>query len=165
MTGRCQKQTGYYADSQYGKGARQPPSRLASKQRYRMREEGKIPAGRISRAGGARRAGYMHNARMQRRTRSGSARRPGRGGDPGMSHPSHRKGNDVLRTHIPRILSGYEVGQKIKTVTILSHLQKVDGRYELNPTRIGRLLRERDDLRWVQLGVWEKIAEVPEVQA
>ena len=81
-----------------------------------------------------------------------------------MSHPSHRKGNDVLRTHIPRILSGYEVGQKIKTVTILSHLQKVDGRYELNPTRIGRLLRERDDLRWVQLGVWEKIADVPEVQ-
>lgn len=27
-----------------------------------------------------------------------------------------------------------------------------------------RLLRERDDLRWVGLGVWEKIAEVPEAR-
>lgn len=43
MTGRFQKQTGYYADSPAGYGARQPPSMSASRQRYRQRAEGKIP--------------------------------------------------------------------------------------------------------------------------
>lgn len=43
MTGRFQKQTGYYADSPAGRGARQAPSMLVSKRRYRQRAEGKIP--------------------------------------------------------------------------------------------------------------------------
>lgn len=42
MTGRFQKQTGYYADSPAGYGARQAPSMSASRQRYRQRREGKI---------------------------------------------------------------------------------------------------------------------------
>lgn len=43
MTGRFQKQTGYYSDSPAGYGARQAPSMSASRQRYRQRAEGKIP--------------------------------------------------------------------------------------------------------------------------
>lgn len=43
MTGRFQKQTGYYANSPAGRGARQAPSMLISKRRYRQRAEGKIP--------------------------------------------------------------------------------------------------------------------------
>jgi hypothetical protein len=82
-----------------------------------------------------------------------------------MSSKSHKRGNDALRVYLGPILSEYEIGQNVETNTILSNLQKINRKYELNPTRIGRLLRERDDLRWVRSGVWEKIAEVPEVPA
>lgn len=44
MSGRFHKQTGYYADSPAGFGARQTPSRRISKKRYQQRAEGKIPA-------------------------------------------------------------------------------------------------------------------------
>jgi hypothetical protein len=74
-----------------------------------------------------------------------------------MSSNQHRQGNRTLRDRIDKLIKKIPVGTKILTDAITSELQKTNKRYAVDTTRIGSLLRERTDLKWVKCGVWLKV--------
>lgn len=75
-----------------------------------------------------------------------------------MSSKSHRRGNDSLRERLCPIIDPLAVGTEVRTEEIVTILQALNRKYEIDAFRASRLLRERDDLKWIRGGTFLKVA-------
>jgi hypothetical protein len=74
-----------------------------------------------------------------------------------MSDGNRSKLNHRLRKIIDIKIHQYVPGQKFKTDTIVQELITHDRRPRIEIHQVANLLRERNDVRWISSGVWEKV--------
>lgn len=74
-----------------------------------------------------------------------------------MTDGNRAKRNRKIRQLIGGMVDPLQPGQRIKTEKILVSLQARDHRWGLNTFMIRNLVREREDLRWIGEGTWEKV--------
>ena len=67
--------------------------------------------------------------------------------------PANAKLRERIAAHIAKI----DVGTRVRTQEMVTHLSTINRCYGLSNTRIGRLMGECDNLRWIASGVWERV--------
>jgi len=66
--------------------------------------------------------------------------------------------NARLRTRIDQILVHVPAGEIIQTQNVVPILQSMHKNIMMNNRRASNLLKERDDVRWVGKGLWQKVS-------
>jgi len=75
-----------------------------------------------------------------------------------MTDGNRRHCNARLRAKIDEILSRVPAGDEIRTDHVARILQATHKSIDMSTRRAGTLIRERNDVRHVADGVWEKVS-------
>lgn len=75
-----------------------------------------------------------------------------------MTGGNRSKRNTRIRGIIGTMVDPLEPGSTIKTEKVLQVLTKQDRRWGLDAHQVGNLIRQREDLRHIDEGTWEKVS-------
>jgi hypothetical protein len=74
-----------------------------------------------------------------------------------MSDGNRSKLNHRLRKVLDQIIVPLQGGERFKTDSIVQDLISNDRRPRIEVHQVANLIRERDDVRWISAGLWEKV--------
>lgn len=74
-----------------------------------------------------------------------------------MSDGNRSKLNHKLRKIIGSKITEIPVGKRFKTDWIVQVLTTADRRPRIEVHQVSNLIREREDVRWISTGIWEKV--------
>jgi len=77
-----------------------------------------------------------------------------------MSDGNRSKLNHKLRKIIDSKITKIPAGEWFKTDWMVRVLTNADRRPRIEIHQVSNLIRERDDVRWVSAGIWEKLKEL-----
>lgn len=77
-----------------------------------------------------------------------------------MSDGNRAKRNRKIGQLIAEMVEPLHPGQTIKTEKILANLQTRDRRWGIDAHQIGNLVRQREDLKHIANGTWQKVSAV-----
>ena len=69
------------------------------------------------------------------------------------------RANAILRESLAPLIQEYKPGDLVLTSEITAKVPAINYHIRPSPHRIGTLMKERDDLQFVQPGVWRKVSE------
>ena len=74
-----------------------------------------------------------------------------------MSNGNRSKLNHRLRKILDTIILPLPPGETFKTDRIVQDLITTDRRRRIEVHQVANLIREREDVRWVSAGLWQKV--------
>jgi hypothetical protein len=74
-----------------------------------------------------------------------------------MTDGTRGKSNDRLRTRLDQMLAMMPIGETIRIDRLAQGFQNDNKRLCMTPRRVSCLVRERDDLKWIDKGLWQKV--------
>jgi len=74
-----------------------------------------------------------------------------------MTDGNRGKSNARLRVHLDAMIAAVPVGAEIKTDTVAREFQATHKQLLMTIRRASMLIREREDVRWIDNGLWQKV--------
>jgi len=74
-----------------------------------------------------------------------------------MTDGNRGKANARLRIRLDQMIAAVPVGAEIKTDSVAQEFQKQHKGLIMNARRASMLIREREDVVWVDNGLWQKV--------
>ena len=74
-----------------------------------------------------------------------------------MTDGNRGKSNARLRIRLDQMIAAVPVGAEIKTDSIAQEFQRSHKGLIMNTRRASMLIREREDVQWIDNGLWQKV--------
>ena len=74
-----------------------------------------------------------------------------------MTDGNRGKSNARLRIRLDQMIAAVPIGAEIKTDSVAQEFQRRHKGLIMNARRASMLIREREDVQWIDNGLWQKV--------